>query len=207
MLDSLLAAKGFQKPSLLDVMDQAREEAGLEASADKKKSGKQTLLETLKFDAASISTLAQSLKDIAKEAVSGDQPLIDVLAEREKMFTQSFTQNVKDVLAKDGVDVEDGLKLTLDANNKPAVLGDNPQKAEIEALLAKHPEITASFRDLVKLRSIISAVRERTKTQTAVYRKLGQNQGIGAYMAAAKRLTDPQSVSLDSGIDLDSTTT
>ena len=102
------------------------------------------------------------------ESSAGNQPLnVSRIKTDAAEQVSRFQQQLVRLFAEQGIDVENGVQLQLDSLGKVRVVGDHPQKAEIESLFVQHPDLADSFRGLSARATLLKAIEETTSSQHA----------------------------------------
>lgn len=82
------------------------------------------------------------------EASAADPPPWERMRAAHERDVADFGRDLAALLAAKGIDSGNGLSLSLDALGKVRVLGDHPEKSNIEALFAADGELADRFREL-----------------------------------------------------------
>ncbi|MBN1589526.1 MAG: hypothetical protein JW888_08430 [Pirellulales bacterium] len=127
-------------------------------------------------DSVDISGAGELLASLTKDLFWGVEPRADGaihVEDIQKAYEGALSQfkgRLADLMRTEDIDRSGEAVLQTDATGQIRVVGDHPDKAQIEALFAEHPELGNEFRHLAATAGLLGAVEE-AKPFLAAYAK------------------------------------
>lgn len=125
-------------------------------------------------DKASLSSLTPKLQNILQAIDHPDNNVLQAMSDNISNLQDVFVEAVSQTLGAEGIDLSNKITLRLDQTGQLGLAGDHPEKGQIEAALAKAPELSSAFREIASQSELLRDVSNISKV-------IGAQTGLASY--------------------------
>ena len=141
-------------------------DAGRAASASEQPQASDGSLARL-TDSASLSALSPKLRSTLEDISERGGNVLETLEQNVSDLQEGFLDALSERMDAAGVSLDEKLTLSMDDAGSLSVVGDHPDKARIEQVLADAPELSSAFGELASQSEIIRDIRSLRRVVTA----------------------------------------
>ena len=132
-------------------------------------------------DQTRLSVLAPRIEAALREMVGPGGSFLLTLSSNVETLQEGFIETLYDVLTEEKIDLSDKITLRLE-DNALTVTGDHPEKARVDAALAKRSDLSAAFGEIASQSEILRDFGNISKVMT---RHTGEALPIPAFGTTA----------------------
>ena len=130
-------------------------------------------------DQAKLSALAPKIRAMLSEMSKTGDNVLETLTDNVDKLQDGFIETLYTVLSKEHIDLSEKMTLRLNEDDAFVVIGEHPDKQQVENVLAQHPALSGAFRE-------IAAQSELLRDIGNIDKVMARQTGAEAYYAASQ---------------------